>query len=392
LDKRAGPFCAELWELLIDAQSNPHGIPSKFINEKRDEIIRRETHINSFDLNNDKAIQIPSLNQVITVTDAIGKKEYVNIKEDIKYDDNSGLQDNISNLNQQIQRKLLENNSNFGEKRSIDDKKVEVGSYKTVSRKYRSRSRSEAKDIIERRRMEDRNKYSGDRNRHHREDSRNRNRDRGRYRDSRSYSEDSDRNSNRNHERKYYDADRGRRRNGSPDHTDGRYERSRYEHEEGNKKFDRDSSENLDKLSSFERYRPIQDFSNSIESNLSSKKISNTETLSENHNENNDEEHEKKEKKIKKEKKSKKEKKEKKRSRDESPPMQSSLKSFRESDFEGNDKLDKISAKDYKNDTCGKVESCSTDEFNAKELVLREKALKSILAKKMNKTSPSDRL
>lgn len=42
LDKKAGPFCAELWSLLVDAQSNPHGIPTKFIQQKREEIINRE--------------------------------------------------------------------------------------------------------------------------------------------------------------------------------------------------------------------------------------------------------------------------------------------------------------------------------------------------------------
>lgn len=42
LDKSTSKFMEELWGLLIDAQSQPSGIPSKFLEKKKEEILQRE--------------------------------------------------------------------------------------------------------------------------------------------------------------------------------------------------------------------------------------------------------------------------------------------------------------------------------------------------------------
>jgi serine/arginine repetitive matrix protein 1 len=38
LEKNAGKFMLELWELLIDAQNSPNGIPSKILVERKEEV------------------------------------------------------------------------------------------------------------------------------------------------------------------------------------------------------------------------------------------------------------------------------------------------------------------------------------------------------------------
>ena len=38
----AREFCAELWDLLLSAQENPSGIPAKFVEQKKEEIRRRQ--------------------------------------------------------------------------------------------------------------------------------------------------------------------------------------------------------------------------------------------------------------------------------------------------------------------------------------------------------------
>ena len=35
LEKQSQPFVEELWTLLVDAQSNPHGIPQAFVEKKK---------------------------------------------------------------------------------------------------------------------------------------------------------------------------------------------------------------------------------------------------------------------------------------------------------------------------------------------------------------------
>ena len=40
--RNARAFVSELWDLLISAQDNPDGIPAKFIDEKKEEILRRQ--------------------------------------------------------------------------------------------------------------------------------------------------------------------------------------------------------------------------------------------------------------------------------------------------------------------------------------------------------------
>lgn len=42
LEKKSGSFMEELWELLVDAQSQPSGIPSIFIEKKKQEILKRQ--------------------------------------------------------------------------------------------------------------------------------------------------------------------------------------------------------------------------------------------------------------------------------------------------------------------------------------------------------------
>ncbi len=43
LEKKAGEFATELWTLLVDAASQPSGIPYEFIKRKKEEIVKRET-------------------------------------------------------------------------------------------------------------------------------------------------------------------------------------------------------------------------------------------------------------------------------------------------------------------------------------------------------------
>ena len=45
LEKGAGAFVEELWNLLVDAQSQPNGIPEAFIRKKKEEILRRQRAI-----------------------------------------------------------------------------------------------------------------------------------------------------------------------------------------------------------------------------------------------------------------------------------------------------------------------------------------------------------
>ena len=45
LEKKAGTFVEELWTLLVDAQSQPNGIPEAFIRKKKEEILRRQQAI-----------------------------------------------------------------------------------------------------------------------------------------------------------------------------------------------------------------------------------------------------------------------------------------------------------------------------------------------------------
>lgn len=42
LEKQSGAFIAELWTLLVDAQEQPSGIPSVFLQKKKDEILQRQ--------------------------------------------------------------------------------------------------------------------------------------------------------------------------------------------------------------------------------------------------------------------------------------------------------------------------------------------------------------
>ena len=56
LEKQAGSFIEELWQLLIDAQEQPHGIPSSFIQKKKEEILSRNNNIND---NNDTSKKSP---------------------------------------------------------------------------------------------------------------------------------------------------------------------------------------------------------------------------------------------------------------------------------------------------------------------------------------------
>jgi serine/arginine repetitive matrix protein 1 len=42
LEKQAGAFMEELWNLLVDAQSQPSGIPSSFLKRKKEEILSRQ--------------------------------------------------------------------------------------------------------------------------------------------------------------------------------------------------------------------------------------------------------------------------------------------------------------------------------------------------------------
>merc|ERR1719181_383839 len=39
LERKAGVFCKELWELLLSAQENPAGVPQQFIDDKRNEML-----------------------------------------------------------------------------------------------------------------------------------------------------------------------------------------------------------------------------------------------------------------------------------------------------------------------------------------------------------------
>ena len=43
--KNARIFVAELWELLSSAQDNANGIPAKFLDEKKEEILRRQVGV-----------------------------------------------------------------------------------------------------------------------------------------------------------------------------------------------------------------------------------------------------------------------------------------------------------------------------------------------------------
>jgi hypothetical protein len=43
LEKKTGEFVEELWNLLVDAQSNPYGIPAVFLERKKEEMMMRRT-------------------------------------------------------------------------------------------------------------------------------------------------------------------------------------------------------------------------------------------------------------------------------------------------------------------------------------------------------------
>jgi hypothetical protein len=42
LEKKSGPFCAELWSLLIDAEKQEDGIPSLFVLKKKEELLAKQ--------------------------------------------------------------------------------------------------------------------------------------------------------------------------------------------------------------------------------------------------------------------------------------------------------------------------------------------------------------
>ena len=53
--RSARQFVSELWDLLLSAQENPSGIPAKFVDEKKEEILKRQVrrlccNITSFNL------------------------------------------------------------------------------------------------------------------------------------------------------------------------------------------------------------------------------------------------------------------------------------------------------------------------------------------------------
>ena len=45
--KNARLFVTELWELLLSAQENANGIPARFVDEKKEELLRRQVSISS---------------------------------------------------------------------------------------------------------------------------------------------------------------------------------------------------------------------------------------------------------------------------------------------------------------------------------------------------------
>lgn len=48
LEKQSGSFVAELWSLLVDAQEQPSGIPTVFLQKKKEEILQRQSTSNRF--------------------------------------------------------------------------------------------------------------------------------------------------------------------------------------------------------------------------------------------------------------------------------------------------------------------------------------------------------
>ena len=48
LEKQSGAFVAELWALMVDAQEQPTGIPSVFLQKKKEEILQRQSASNRF--------------------------------------------------------------------------------------------------------------------------------------------------------------------------------------------------------------------------------------------------------------------------------------------------------------------------------------------------------
>eukprot|EP00128_Syssomonas_multiformis_P008534 Colp12_sorted_trinity150504_noHs@4408 len=48
LEKQSGAFVAELWTLLVDAQDQPSGIPTVFLQKKKEEIMQRQGASNRF--------------------------------------------------------------------------------------------------------------------------------------------------------------------------------------------------------------------------------------------------------------------------------------------------------------------------------------------------------
>eukprot|EP01036_Dinobryon_divergens_P031019 gene31019-40354_t len=202
LGKQTGAFVEELWAFLVDAQNQPNGIPSAFIQKKKQEIINRQQNLVQKILENDTGGSWGSAAPGGKVVDSDAPKL------DTKSDDKGGV---------------------------VDDRKKENFRRESSRSPERYRRDSRGNGTSGRPDREDRYGSRREESRPHRDDY-SRNRERDSYRDSR-YRDD-------------YDRDRNRGRDGGRDDGGGYSHRRRDSRsrsaERNNKRRDLDSNGNGD--------------------------------------------------------------------------------------------------------------------------------------------------
>ena len=229
LEKKAGAFVEELWILLVDAQSQPNGIPEAFIRKKKEEILKRQQAIlmisrAAMEIGDGAVVEQKSgttsaVNEPHILSSAIladpaandgepTTREVPKAETDESQDDSAGIsKSNLGGSRRDHDHPRSERNSRDDHKSSRDDRKHR-----------RSRSRSP-----ERRARGSDHKEGRHRDRDSRDSGRNRDRDRDKDRDS---SRDRQRHSHRDRDRdRDRDRSRERRRSRTDDKDDDRKRR-----------------------------------------------------------------------------------------------------------------------------------------------------------------------
>ena len=224
LEKGAGAFVEELWNLLVDAQSQPNGIPEAFIRKKKEEILRRQRAIlmvTNAALQQNGSTEEPQEND--TKPGRWGPNQSAQLSSaDIQHltastNGHKSMQDSQKNADHEI-------------KEDCDKSAVSESIEGTVSKNHRAdgdQSRSDRRGD-DRSSKSDRHRdrsRSHDRSDRHDRDRHRSSRDSGRHRDRhRSRDRDRDRDRDRNRERhSYRDRSRDRSRNRSRDRSRDRH-------------------------------------------------------------------------------------------------------------------------------------------------------------------------